>query len=89
MRNPKTPAEWQEAVDLASGWRIIADAEMYGLLTGVPKINLTRCDRILALGKKAGVRPSKPAAALALDIIRASRNANAYEIPEEFRRAKE
>lgn len=57
-RDPKTRAEWQKAVDGAAGFRAIADCMMYGLLQGGPKINVGRCDEILAEGAKRGVRPS-------------------------------
>jgi hypothetical protein len=32
MKNPHTPAEWQEAVNTAHVMRAIADCEMYGLI---------------------------------------------------------
>ena len=69
MRNPKTRAEWQEVVDAAAGARAIADCEMYGLIAGGPKINVARCDHILARGAKRGVRPSRPVVELAAEMI--------------------
>jgi hypothetical protein len=70
--DPQTPAEWQEAVDLAGWLRMLCDCAMYGLLTGslfeplkdrahrhwFGKINLPRCDYILAKGKERGVVPA-------------------------------
>lgn len=65
-RNPKTPAEWQEAVDIAAGFRAIQDCKLYGLLTGGPEINVTRCDEILAAGRAKGIKPSRPVTELAV-----------------------
>lgn len=65
MKNPKTSAEWQEAVDAAAACRAIADCMMYGLLTG-PSVDVARCDWILSEGERRGVRPSKPALDLAV-----------------------
>jgi hypothetical protein len=69
VRDPETPEEWQQAVDAAAGARVIADCMMYGLLDG-PAINVARCDDILARGLTQGIRASRPAAELALEIIR-------------------
>lgn len=55
-RDPKTPAEWQEAVNAAHVMRMIADCEMYGLITG-PEVNVERCDAILETGAKLGYHP--------------------------------
>jgi hypothetical protein len=71
MRDPRTPQEWQEAFDLATALRMIADCKMYGLIKGGPEINLERCDRILARGAKRGLSPSKAAADLAMEYIAA------------------
>lgn len=69
--DPKTPEQWQEAVDMAAGWRMIEDCRMYGLIDGGPSVNLDRCDEILERGRKRGVRPSKPVLELAIDLVRA------------------
>lgn len=58
--DPQTPEEWQEAVDLAAGARLIADCKMYGVITGGPAIDVARCDFILRRGAKLGIRPSRP-----------------------------
>ena len=70
-RSPKTPAEWQAAVDGAAAMRAIADCEMYGVLTGGPVIDVSRCDELLALGEARGVRPSRPDTELAIGYIQA------------------
>lgn len=59
---PRTPEEWQTAVDAAQFYRSIHDCELYGLLKG-PKVNAARCDRILNEGRRRGVHP-KPLAEL-------------------------
>jgi len=69
-RDPKSTAEWQEAVDAAAGLRALADCKMYGLIEGGPEIDVARCDEILERGRARGVRPSAPARDLAIEIIR-------------------
>jgi hypothetical protein len=71
VRNPKTHAEWQDAVDAAAACRAIADCIMYGILAGGPKIDVARCDHILKNGLARGVRPSKPTVDLAVEYIQA------------------
>jgi hypothetical protein len=66
---PKTPDQWQEAVDAAAAARTIADCMMYGLLAGGPAIDVARCDLILARGRKRGVLPSAPRIELAMDLV--------------------
>jgi hypothetical protein len=67
MKKPKGAAQWQSAVDAAAGARALADCMMYGLLTG-PKINVDRCDELLEAGAARGIRPSKPAGELAVEL---------------------
>lgn len=67
--DPKTAAEWQEAVDAAAGARAIADCKMYGLLEGGPEIDVGRCDEILERGRARGVRPSRPRNELAVRLV--------------------
>jgi hypothetical protein len=55
-KNPRTPAEWQEAVNAAHVWRMIANCMMYGLVTG-PEVNVGRCDELLEQGAHLGYRP--------------------------------
>ena len=70
-RDPRTAAEWQEAVDGAAACRVIADCKMYGLLEGGPTVDVDRCDVILERGAARGIRPSKPAVDLAVEFLRA------------------
>lgn len=67
-KEPKTPAEWQEAVDAAAGARALADCMMYGLLKG-PAIDVKRCDELLEAGSARGVYPSRAAGDLALEMV--------------------
>lgn len=67
---PRTPAEWQEAVDASAAYRLIADCELYGLIEGGGEINVDRCDYILQAGKARGVLPSRPIVELAVEMIR-------------------
>jgi hypothetical protein len=61
MREPKTPAEWQEAVDAAHFGLCVDSAIQYGLVkfTGRGKINVERCLEILKRGKKLGFQPKE------------------------------
>jgi len=61
-KEPRTPAEWQEAVDLAEGFLLIESARSYGLITGGPKVDVARCEEILVAGRRRGVRPRSAAA---------------------------
>ena len=60
-KNPKTPEEWQRAVDGAAAVRQIADMKMYGLAEGGPEINIARCDELLEWGRTRGHLPDKDA----------------------------
>jgi hypothetical protein len=55
---PKTPQEWQEAVDAAQFYLTADSCKQYGLLLGGPTVNGTRCAEILARGKKMGITPA-------------------------------
>jgi hypothetical protein len=68
---PRTPEEWQEAVDAAAAFRGIADCMMYGLLEGGPRIDVARSDDLLKRGRRRGAHPSRPAKDLAVDYVRA------------------
>ena len=57
-KDPTTPEEWQEAVDLAETYLRIDSARKYGLITGGPAIDLDRCEELLRAGKQKGVTPS-------------------------------
>lgn len=60
-RLPETPAEWQEAVDLAEAWLHVHAAKQYGLITGGPTVDVVRCDEIIAMGKARGITPAPDA----------------------------
>ena len=65
IKEPTTPAEWQEAVDQAAFLILLQTAVMYGLVKTKQKINRRRCDSIVSRGLRVhGIRP-KPAAELA------------------------
>jgi hypothetical protein len=71
MNNPKTPEEWQEAVNAAAAARAVADCKLYGVIDGGPRINVARCDQILEQGRKRGIMPSRPITELAIELINA------------------
>jgi hypothetical protein len=64
--NPQGPEEWQEAVNGAQLGLEIDSCFQYGLLEGIAEdgtvltesgVNVARCERILAAGKKMGIVP--------------------------------
>jgi hypothetical protein len=55
---PKTPEEWQTAVDAADALLHIHSAEAYGLITGAPSVNIERCEQLLEAARRRGVTPS-------------------------------
>jgi predicted dehydrogenase len=55
---PKTPEEWQTAVDAADALLHIQSAEACGLITGAPHVNAERCEQLLEAARKRGVTPS-------------------------------
>ena len=57
IKDPQSPEEWQEAVNLAHMWRMVEAARLFGLVTGGPKVNVARCDEIIERGKKHGIKP--------------------------------
>jgi hypothetical protein len=61
MKNPSTPEEWQEAVDLAHTMLTIEAARQYGLITGGPKVDEERCLDLLEQGRQKGFQPSTDA----------------------------
>lgn len=68
LKDPKTDAEWQEAVNISAGLRMIADCQMYGLITG-PAINVERCDELLEGGAERGITPQHGRMDLAMALI--------------------
>jgi hypothetical protein len=57
-RDPKTPEEWQEAVNAAEFYLSLDACRQYGLVTGGPGVNAARCEEILRRGKWRGIRPA-------------------------------
>lgn len=70
MKDPKTYAEWQVAVDAAAGFIAIDDCRLYGLITGGPTVDRNRSLDILEKGKARGIRPSRPDQEIAIGIIK-------------------
>jgi hypothetical protein len=57
MQDPKTPEEWQDAVDAADVLLKIDAAREYGLVTGGPVVNVERCVELLKLGAARKITP--------------------------------
>lgn len=55
--DPATPAQWQEAVNLARACVLLDSARLYGLVTGGPIVNVERCLEILRRGLLDGYVP--------------------------------
>ncbi len=62
-RSPKSPEEWQDAVNVANKCRLIHDAFLYGIITD-PRINVERCNELLEEGKRRGFTPRQSTGAL-------------------------
>lgn len=58
-QEPKTVAEWQEALDQAEMLLRLDACRLYGLITGGPKVNVDRCVELLRRGKAKGYLPSE------------------------------
>jgi hypothetical protein len=58
-RNPRTPAEWQDAVDWAATLLRVDSARQYGLITYDATIHVERCLEILDRGRARGTRPTE------------------------------
>lgn len=61
MYEPKSEQEWQDAVDTAHVMLLIDSATKYGLVRGGPKIDVARCEDVLARGKALGYEPAEDA----------------------------
>jgi hypothetical protein len=61
MRDPATPAEWQDAVDGARFFLLLDSARQYGLVAGGPGVDSNRCIDILKQGAALGVKPAPDA----------------------------
>ena len=57
-KDPRTPQEWQEAVDIAHGALALDSARQYGLVRGGPGVWVERAEEILRLGAAKGYKPS-------------------------------
>lgn len=55
--DPTTPAEWQNAVDVAHVYLMIDSAKQYGLVDGGPAINVDRCEELITRGREHGIVP--------------------------------
>lgn len=59
MKDPQTPHEWQEAVNLSEFLLLLDSARQYDLITGTgfPDINAVRCDELISRGAALGYHP--------------------------------
>jgi hypothetical protein len=57
MRDPRTNAEWTEAVNMAAFLLAIHSGVLYGLLETNIKIDVDRCDEILKEGRDRSIYP--------------------------------
>lgn len=57
--DPVTPEEWQTVVNAAQFLLELDSARQYGLIEGGPSINVARCERMLARGRKLGYEPKE------------------------------
>jgi hypothetical protein len=55
-RDPRTPAEWKHAADLAYTLLAIEDCKMYGLVEGGPVIDIERCEVLIERAKMRGIK---------------------------------
>ena len=69
LKDPQTPAEWQEAVNVAAALRAIHDCKLYGLIQGGPEINIERCDELLEAGLDRGITPQGNRGDLAIALV--------------------
>jgi hypothetical protein len=56
QRDPQTPEQWQEAVDLARFTLLLHNAAVYGLVDA-PPVNVPRCEEVLRQGRRLGFIP--------------------------------
>ncbi len=61
MIEPQTPQEWQEAIDTAEVLVRLDAARQYGLVTGGPAVNVSRCEELLRRGEALGYTPTADA----------------------------
>lgn len=60
-RDPDTPEQWQEAVDMAKSLLMVHSAKSYGLVAGGPNVNVERCEQLLRDGARIGFIPDDAA----------------------------
>jgi len=65
LKEPHTPAEWQEALDAASFFLALDSARQYGLVQGGPVVDTARCLQLLEHGRVQGFKPRELAEILA------------------------
>lgn len=56
-QDPRTPEQWQEAVDYAKGALALEDARAYGLVTGGPKVYVELARELIRRGAAMGIHP--------------------------------
>lgn len=56
-QDPRTPEEWQIAVDAAEMFTMLESAKAFGLIAGGPVVDMSRCEQILERGAALGFRP--------------------------------
>lgn len=60
--DPRTPEEWQNAVDAADALLKLDAARMYGLVRGGPEVDADRCwDLVHRAREEHGIEPSEDA----------------------------
>jgi hypothetical protein len=73
---PKSRAQWEEAVDCAYVMLLIDSARHYGLVAGGPEVNIDRCLDLLRDGEKRGIIPQKERALAKLKANRTAPGSN-------------
>jgi hypothetical protein len=59
VKDPKTPAEWHEAVNLAELYNRLESARAYGFIRSNLSVDVDRVDTILARGRVLGIVPNE------------------------------
>jgi hypothetical protein len=57
-RDPHTPEEWQEAVNMAEFLLALDSCKQYGLIEGGPTVKFERALKIIERGRARGVVPA-------------------------------
>lgn len=69
MKEPETPAEWEDAVAWAEACLLLDSARQYGLVTGGPGVDVDRCVAVLEQGRSRGYSPTKAAVDLRIQAL--------------------